>query len=145
MDPRLPDQPVLRARPRRGRGPCRLLDDAADLWQRQASPGGAGGLADLNFRAGTFGDRDDQAEEFPSSLRASTESIEPSLDFIHVLFPHYGFDYLPAGQELQRPPFPMGSAFGGWYDDDIAAAGPASATCCSCSTPTGCSAASSTG
>jgi hypothetical protein len=98
-----------------------LLADAAELWWRQASPSDAAGLADLNFRAGTFGNRDDQAEEFPSTLRGSTDSSKPTLDFIHVLFPHYGFNYLPSGQGYSAPAFPVGTAFGGWYNDDIAA------------------------
>lgn len=99
-----------------------LLMDAAELWWRQASPGAAAGLADLNFRAGTFGNRDDQAEEFPSTLQPTTDSSKPPLDFIHVLFPHYGFNFLPSGQGYRGPAFPTGMAFGGWYSPEIAAA-----------------------
>jgi hypothetical protein len=92
----------------------RLLDSASDIWRERVSPSRSEtspfALQGLPYDPNP-----------PGRVRTFLEGLEggggPSLDLLHVLFPHQPFHFLPSGRRYEAPEPPDGSYIGIWSDD----------------------------
>lgn len=95
-----------------------MLGDVATLWGDVVTPS----ASDRRFAAGIGGEdlhSLEAAEEFVPTIRADDR---PTLDFVHVLLPHFPWHYLPGGRDYATyPSLPVGlDERGVWKDQEFA-------------------------
>jgi hypothetical protein len=96
-----------------------MLGDLVSIWWDVVAPDPsdafAAGIGGEDFRALDAGD------VFVRSLRRSRT---PTVDFLHVLLPHFPWHYVPTGQDaVAFPPLPPGLVEGVWQSDHAAELG----------------------